>query len=73
MYLDYKLLILKKIGDNINKKALIIGAGGVSPSVILSLEKSGVKHISIVNRTYDKCLFLKKKFNFLKILALGRH
>ena len=59
---------LKKIGDNINRKALIIGAGGVSPSVILSLEKSGVKHISIINRTYDKCLFLKKKFNFLKIL-----
>tara|TARA_B100001063_G_scaffold61287_1_gene55505 strand:+ start:978 stop:1796 length:819 start_codon:yes stop_codon:yes gene_type:complete len=59
---------LKKIGNNINRKALIIGAGGVSPSVILSLEKSGVKHISIINRTYDKCLFLKKKFNFLKIL-----
>jgi len=59
---------LKKLGNNINKKALIIGAGGVSPSVILSLEKSGVKHISIVNRTYDKCLFLKKKFSSLKIL-----
>ena len=71
---------LKKIGDYINKKALIIGAGGVSPSVILSLEKSGIKHISIVNRSYDKCLFLKKKFNFLKILRwddikieLGNH
>jgi shikimate dehydrogenase len=55
---------LKKISDNINKKALVIGAGGVAPSVILSLEKSGVKYISIVNRTYDKCLFLKKNLVF---------
>ena len=59
---------LKKIDKNINKKALVIGAGGVSPSAILSLEKSGIKHISIINRTYEKCIFLKKKFNFLKIL-----
>ncbi len=55
--------------DNINKKnALVIGAGGVSPSVILSLEKCGVKNISIVNRTEDKCIFLKKKFKYLNII-----
>ena len=59
---------LKKIDNDTNNKALIIGAGGVSPSVILSLYKSGIKQISIVNRTYDKCLFLKKNFNYLKIL-----
>jgi shikimate dehydrogenase len=59
---------LKEIDNDLNKKALVIGAGGVSPSVILSLQKSGIKHISIVNRTYDKCLFLKKNFNYLKIL-----
>ena len=52
-----------------NKKALIIGAGGVSPSVILSLNKSGVKSISITNRTKEKCIFLKKKFNNLEILS----
>jgi shikimate dehydrogenase len=60
---------LKEIDGAINKKALIIGAGGVSPSVILSLRKSGIKDISIINRTRDKCLFLKKNFNFLKILS----
>ena len=55
--------------DNIlKKKALIIGAGGVSPSVILSLQKSGIKDIYIINRTKEKCIFLKKKFNDLKIL-----
>ena len=50
------------------KKTLVIGAGGVSPSVILSLEKSGVKNISIVNRTKEKCIFLNKKFKSLQIL-----
>ena len=59
---------LKEIDNNFNKNALIIGAGGVSPSVILSLQKSGIKKISITNRTHEKCLFLKKKFNFLNII-----
>ena len=55
--------------DNINRKnALVIGAGGVSPSVILSLEKCGTRNISIANRTEDKCIFLKKKFKYLNII-----
>jgi shikimate dehydrogenase len=55
--------------DNIqNKKTLVIGAGGVSSSVILSLKKSSVKNISITNRTNDKCIFLKKKFSFLNVV-----
>ena len=59
---------LKEIDDSESKVALVIGAGGVSPSVILSLYKSGVKKISITNRTQEKCIFLKKKFNFLTII-----
>tara|TARA_Y100000591_G_C21844667_1_gene707934 strand:+ start:1306 stop:2127 length:822 start_codon:yes stop_codon:yes gene_type:complete len=59
---------LKEVDKATEKKALVIGAGGVSPSVILSLEKSGVKNISITNRTYEKCIFLKKKFKNIKIL-----
>ncbi len=59
---------LKEVDDASKKKSLVIGAGGVSPSVILSLQKSGVKDISIINRTKEKCLFLKKKFSNLKIL-----
>tara|TARA_B100000401_G_scaffold279066_1_gene190576 strand:+ start:393 stop:1217 length:825 start_codon:yes stop_codon:yes gene_type:complete len=59
---------LKEITNAKNKKALIIGAGGVSPSVIFSLQKSKIKNVSIVNRTYEKSIFLKKKFNFLNIL-----
>ena len=59
---------LKEIDNCTSKDSLVIGAGGVSPSVILSLKKSGVKKISITNRTNEKCIFLKKKFNFLSIL-----
>ena len=60
---------LKEVNNITKKNALVIGAGGVSPSVILSLEKSGVKNISITNRTEEKCIFLKKKFKFLKIIS----
>ena len=60
---------LKEIDNCSKKKALVIGAGGVSPSVILSMQKSGIKDISITNRTNEKCIFLKKKFNFLNIIS----
>ena len=60
---------LKEIDNSLNKKVLIIGAGGVSPSVILSIKKSGIRNISITNRTNEKCFFLKKKFNFLDIIS----
>ena len=59
---------LKEVTNAKNKKALVIGAGGVSSSVIFSLEKSRVKNISIINRTYEKSLFLKKKFHYLNVL-----
>ena len=52
---------LKEVDNISKKKALVIGAGGVSPSVILSLQKSGLRNITIINRTIEKCLFLKKK------------
>jgi shikimate dehydrogenase len=63
---------LKEIDNDPNKKSLVIGAGGVSPSVILSLQKSGIKSISITNRTNEKCIFLKKKFNHINILPWDR-
>ena len=59
---------LKEISDVRNKKALVIGAGGVSPSVIFALQKSKINNITIINRTYEKSIFLKKKFSFLNIL-----
>ncbi len=59
---------LKQINNAKSKNALVIGAGGVSPSVIFSLAKSKFKKISIINRTHEKSLFLKKKFSFLNVL-----
>ena len=60
---------LKEIDNNLNKKALIIGAGGVSPSIVLSIKKSGIRNIFITNRTNEKWIFLKKKFKFINIVS----
>ncbi len=59
---------LKQIPNINNKNAIIIGGGGVAPSVIFSLLKSKIKNISIVNRTHEKSVFLKKKFDSVQIL-----
>ena len=59
---------LKELTDAKNKRVLIIGAGGVSPSVILSLQKSKINNVTIVNRTYEKSIFIKKRFNFINVL-----
>tara|TARA_Y200000002_G_scaffold377757_1_gene383919 strand:+ start:4072 stop:4902 length:831 start_codon:yes stop_codon:yes gene_type:complete len=53
---------------NNNKKVLILGAGGVAPSIILALLKSNIHDISLCNRTFEKSLFLKKKFKNLNII-----
>lgn len=56
-----------------NKKTIILGAGGVCPSIILALLKSGIKNISLTNRTYDKSIFLKKQFPILEIIKWDNH
>jgi shikimate dehydrogenase len=53
--------ILKQVKTKI-KVAGIIGAGGVTPSIILSLIKRGVKKIYITNRTFSKLKPVKRKF-----------
>ena len=49
--------------DLINKNFLIIGAGGVAPSLIYALWKKKIKKISISNRTYQKSRGYKKKIS----------
>lgn len=51
-----------------SKKALVLGAGGVAPSVIWALRKSDINNISLANRTFEKSIFLKKRFPELKLL-----
>ena len=54
-----------------NKKAFILGAGGVVSSIIYSLEKGGASSIVISNRTRSKADELKKKFVNLNIIEWG--
>ena len=51
-----------------SKKVLILGAGGVAPSIIFALIKSNISDISITNRTYEKLLFLKQNFKRVKVI-----
>ena len=51
-----------------NTKALILGAGGVSPSIILALKKLKITNIYLSNRTFEKSLFLKQKFKNLTLM-----
>ena len=53
--------ILRKVKTRI-KTAGIIGAGGVTSSIILALIQKGVKKIYIINRTFSKLKVFKKKF-----------
>ncbi len=54
-----------------DKKVLILGAGGVVPSLIFALKNMHVQEITISNRTRDKAENLKVLFNNLKILDWG--
>jgi len=54
-----------------NKKALILGAGGVVPSIILALKNMGTSEITLSNRTKKKADDLKKNFSFLKVINWG--
>ena len=53
------------------KKVLILGAGGVTPSVIYALSKKGIKQIFISNRTIKKAEDIKKKFPSIEIVKWG--
>ena len=57
--------VIKKIKDRI-KIAAIIGAGGVTSSIILALIQKGVKKIYITNRTFSKLKIFRK--NFKKVI-----
>ena len=61
---------INKLRDqNLEKnKVLILGAGGVTPSVIYALLKKGIKQIFLANRTIKKCEDIKKKFPYIEII-----
>ena len=53
------------------KKALIIGAGGVSPSIIFALKNMGCENIYLTNRTLEKAEKIKKTFKDIVIQKWG--
>ena len=58
---------LKK--QNLEKnKVLVLGAGGVTASVIYALSKKGINQIFIGNRTSRKAEDIKKKFSFIEVI-----
>ena len=54
-----------------NKRALILGAGGVVPSIIAGLNDLNISKITVTNRTKSKAEILKEIFNNLKIIEWG--
>ena len=55
--------------ENLSKKnVLILGAGGVTPSIIYALAKKNIKKIFLSNRTIQKAENIKKKFPFIEII-----
>ena len=59
--------------DISNKKIFILGAGGVTPSIIYSLKKLKASKITISNRTKEKAENLKILFKDIEIVDWGEN
>jgi shikimate dehydrogenase len=63
---------IKKLDFSLKgKKVMILGAGGVVPSIIFALQKMNVQEITISNRTKERAENLRVLFNNIKILEWG--
>ena len=63
---------VKKLNFNMKgKKILILGAGGVVPSIVFALKNMHVSEIVVSNRTRDKAENLKNLFDNLKVIEWG--
>jgi shikimate dehydrogenase len=67
----FKLSLEKTEQEIKNKEALILGAGGVVPSIIVALKKMQIKKIYLSNRTELKAIELKKNFPEIEIIKWG--
>jgi len=65
-------LAIKDLNTSLaNKRALIFGAGGVVPSIIVALENLGINEIYISNRTKKKIVDLQLSFPSIKFIEWG--
>ena len=67
----FETSIKKSNYDLTNKEVLILGAGGVVPSIIFALNKMKISKIKISNRTKDKAEDLKILFKNIEIIEWG--
>ena len=67
----FKLSLEKTKLETKNKKALILGAGGVVSSIIIALRKLQIEKIYLSNRTELKAIELKKEFPEIEIIKWG--
>ena len=65
-------LSLKKLDYDVsNKKVMILGAGGVVPSIIYALKKMNAQQIYLSNRSKEKAQILKKLFDGVEVIEWG--
>lgn len=69
--IGFETSIEKSKYDIENKKILILGAGGVVPSIIFALNKMKVSKIRVSNRTKEKAQNLKKNFKNIELVEWG--
>ena len=69
--IGFETSVKKSKYDLNNKEILILGAGGVVPSIIFALNKMKVSKIKISNRTKEKAQELKKIFKNIEIVEWG--
>jgi shikimate dehydrogenase len=67
----FDMSIQKSNINLLNKKILILGAGGVVPSIILALIKMKVSKIIVANRTKEKAKNLKNLFDNINVINWG--
>lgn len=65
-------LSIKKLNYDVgNKKIVILGAGGVVPSIIYALKKMNAQQIYLCNRTKEKAQTLKNQFEGIEVITWG--
>ena len=57
----------------LGKKILVLGSGGVAPSIIFALYKMKVSSVTLTNRTKSKAEYLQNHYNDIAIEEIGKN